>query len=264
MARLLKALVPDIAGYEGGTSTEIIIVDDASDEACRVQLNRLRGDHPDTNLHLHRRPHRGGPSAARNSGIAAAQGDVLAFIDDDCVPQPDYVAETLRLHRAYPDALLINGNLNALRNDVYSQFWFHYYNTAFNRAAGELYRIERVSSGHFSIKRELLKLLYPLFDEGLTSREDYDLYLRIEKAGIPAFKADSIAALIDCRHSLRSFLRQRAWYQAGEIQIRRKHGADRIIAEQARHRTRPLWRLWYLHLALRVYQSINQRLGTFQ
>jgi len=178
LARLLKALVPDVDGYEGGTSTEIIIVDDASDEAYRVQLNRLRNEYPDTNLHIQHRPHRGGPSAARNSGIAAAQGDVLAFIDDDCVPQPGYVAETLRLHCAYPDVLLINGNLKALRNDVYSQFWFHYYNAAFNRDAGDLYRIEKVSSGHFSIKRELLKLLHPLFDEGLTSREDYDLYLR--------------------------------------------------------------------------------------
>lgn len=259
LTRLLKALVPEVDGYKGATSTEIIIVDDASDEAYRVQLNRLGTEYPYTNLHIEHRPHRGGPGAARNSGIVAARGNLLAFIDDDCVPQPGYVAETLRLHRAYPDVLLINGNLKALRNDVYSKFWFHYYNAAFNRDAGELYRIEKVSSGHFSIKRELLQLLHPLFDEELTSREDYDLYLRLEQAEIPAFKADSIAALIECRRSLRSFLHQRVWYQAGELQIRRKYGADRIIAEQARHRTQPLRSLWYLYLALRVYRSINKR-----
>lgn len=32
-----------------------------------------------------------GLGRARNAGIAAAEGDILAFTDDDCYPQPDYL-----------------------------------------------------------------------------------------------------------------------------------------------------------------------------
>lgn len=39
---------------------------------------------------------RQGLAAARNAGMAAATGRLLAFTDDDCVLEPDYVAELLR------------------------------------------------------------------------------------------------------------------------------------------------------------------------
>ncbi len=47
-----------------------------------------------------------GAGPARNAGIAASRGTVIAFIDSDCVPEPDWIAEgvasidTLRFHSA--------------------------------------------------------------------------------------------------------------------------------------------------------------------
>jgi len=64
----------------------------------------------------------------------------------------------------------------------------------------------------------------PVIDERLPSREDFDLYLRLNMAGIPIFKADSINATIECRRTLRELLRQRAWYRQGEILLRQKYG----------------------------------------
>ncbi|MBV9042236.1 MAG: glycosyltransferase family 2 protein, partial [Acidimicrobiia bacterium] len=39
-----------------------------------------------------REPRRGA-APARNAGIAAAEGDVIAFLDDDVVPGPEWLAE---------------------------------------------------------------------------------------------------------------------------------------------------------------------------
>lgn len=37
-----------------------------------------------------------GPAAARNHGVAEAQGDIVLFTDADCVPEPNWIAEMIR------------------------------------------------------------------------------------------------------------------------------------------------------------------------
>ena len=222
--RLLAALMPQVFSRSFDGRVEVIVVDDHSSHLCSNHLiEKLRG-YPAGSIRLISRESSGGPSAARNTGIVNAGSDILIFLDDDCIPGDSFLSEAVRLHAKYPQVLLINGNLRALRNDSISRFWFYYYSHAFNCGEGELYRIYRLSSGNFSIKSSLLKDFDPLFDERLPSREDFDLYLRLNMAGIPIFKADSINATIECRRTLRELLRQRAWYRQGEIVLRQKYG----------------------------------------
>jgi glycosyltransferase involved in cell wall biosynthesis len=49
-----------------------------------------------------------GASATRNAGAAAARGDVLAFLDDDCVAEPTWLKH-LCTHLARPDVLGVGG-----------------------------------------------------------------------------------------------------------------------------------------------------------
>jgi glycosyltransferase involved in cell wall biosynthesis len=64
---------------------EVIVVDDASPEPVV-----LPGDDP--RLRLVRRSANGGPAAARNTGVDAAGGDRLAFLDDDDWWEPGHLA----------------------------------------------------------------------------------------------------------------------------------------------------------------------------
>lgn len=58
---------------------ELIVVDDCSKVPAAVSL----ADVHDPRLRIIRHVHNGGVSVARNTGAAAAEGDLLAFLDDD-------------------------------------------------------------------------------------------------------------------------------------------------------------------------------------
>lgn len=76
---------------------EIIVVDDAAERAVAALVERLvvecNGGGPA--LHYVAMHDRHGPAAARNRGWRRAQGEVIAFTDDDCVPQPDWLRNGL-------------------------------------------------------------------------------------------------------------------------------------------------------------------------
>src|SRR5688572_20611263 len=68
---------------------EVIVADDAAEEATRRLVESL-----DTSgLRLQYVPVLGrhGPAAARNVGWRAARGEIIAFTDDDCIPDSGWL-----------------------------------------------------------------------------------------------------------------------------------------------------------------------------
>jgi mycofactocin glycosyltransferase len=64
----------------------VIVVDDASADPGAIK--RIADEHGAVVI---RRPVNGGPGAARNTGLGAADTDIVAFLDSDCVPRPGWL-----------------------------------------------------------------------------------------------------------------------------------------------------------------------------
>ncbi len=84
-----------LAAHPPARAIEVIVVDDASPDASASTLAGIRG------LRLHRRAANGGFVDAANDGAALARGRMIAFLNNDTVPQPgwlDALAGTFDTH----------------------------------------------------------------------------------------------------------------------------------------------------------------------
>jgi glucosyl-dolichyl phosphate glucuronosyltransferase len=71
---------------------EVIVVDSASDPPCRGLVEGFAGGLSKLRYVREDRP---GLSRARNRGVAEATGQIIAFLDDDAAPQPDWARQMI-------------------------------------------------------------------------------------------------------------------------------------------------------------------------
>src|SRR5690606_17301243 len=83
----------------------LVVVDSGSSDGSEV-IVRAFADRLPITLLSGQRP---GKAAAVNRGIAAADGDLVAFIDDDAVPSPDWLRALRSAANRYPDYALFGG-----------------------------------------------------------------------------------------------------------------------------------------------------------
>jgi GT2 family glycosyltransferase len=92
-----------------GAAVEVVVVDSASGIPCRPLVEEWSGRITRLRYVYVEEP---GLSLARNAGVAAARGPIVAFIDDDAVPAPDWAAAVLAAF-ARPDVGCVGGACRA-------------------------------------------------------------------------------------------------------------------------------------------------------
>jgi glycosyltransferase involved in cell wall biosynthesis len=96
-AAYLERALESLGKQIGAPSYEIVVVDNGSTDATREAVERARADRPyPISYVFEAQPNRG---AARNRGIAAAQGHLMLFCDDDVYAPPGLLAAHDAAHR---------------------------------------------------------------------------------------------------------------------------------------------------------------------
>ncbi len=104
---------------------EIIVVDNAPQtQATANFMRQTYRDVPSMRYLCEERP---GASAARNRGIMAARGEIVAFTDDDAVVDPYWLIELVRAFSSAQDVACVTGLILPLELETPSQFWFEEY-----------------------------------------------------------------------------------------------------------------------------------------
>jgi cellulose synthase/poly-beta-1,6-N-acetylglucosamine synthase-like glycosyltransferase len=157
---------------------ELIVVDDGSSD----ETSLIAGRYADTVVTLPGRPH--GPAYARNRGFEVSRGDVVAFIDSDCVAHPDTVSRFVEAFRneenlgavfgSYDDHPPAPGLMSQYRNLIH-----HYVH---HRNAGD---VETFWAGAGAVRREVFAEagMYDEWHYGRPQIEDIELGARIRGLG---------------------------------------------------------------------------------
>ncbi|HSU43629.1 MAG TPA: glycosyltransferase [Casimicrobiaceae bacterium] len=173
---LLRCVDALLAQTLAVTRFEIVIVDDGSSRATReyvmAELSTRRRLRRAPTLRFLWLPSNRGPAAARNCGILAARGGVIAFTDDDTLPHANWLESGLDAIRHGADAVAgaVEVPLPAVPTD-------------YERDAAGLSNAGFVTANCF-VRRDLLCAVGG-FDERFRCawREDTDLCFRLRASG---------------------------------------------------------------------------------
>ena len=182
VARCLSAL----ALQDFGGRFEVVVVDDGSTDGTDALIAGLVRTYP-VRLSYHRQGNRG-VAAARNVGLGVAQGDIIAFLDDDHVPTGTWIRDICRpLADSAVGGVSGRGRAVAGPSLISRYLCLHRAHEAPQIENGEvLYLV----TGNSAFRREVVEQVGP-FDERFASffrgvapgGEDTEFSLRIRQRG---------------------------------------------------------------------------------
>lgn len=217
---------------------ELIIVDDRNNQYLAQSLKE--GEYSKFFALKYIPLSRKGPAVARNTGIKNASSEILAFIDDDCVADSDWVKLILETHRLNPDKPVVGGltYVSECENtSLVSQFLTNNsIEAGFNKK-----EIIFLPACNVSIKKYIFSEY--LFNESfsLPGGEDLEFFWRIFKQGHRFVWNRNIKVIHARNDDLLSFLKQAYCYGRGNLLTAYLHKGDHPLLKDLRPGRASFW-----------------------
>ena len=191
---------------------EIVVVDNASSEDLRPIVAAFPG-------FRFEREDQPGSYAARNKGIVASKGQILAFTDSDCLPDPDWIAAGVRALAAHPGCGAVGGRIEMVARDPQRITAVDLHDLVWGMP--QRVYVERfglAATANLLAHRWVFDRVGP-FDASFKSCGDCEWSFRREAAGIELAYADEARVCHPTRGSLREFVRRRRRITGGFHQL---------------------------------------------
>lgn len=180
---------------------EIIIVNDGSNDATLKVIEAYQNNNPGIFIYVEQ-PNRGA-AAARNRGAKIAKGDILYFLDDDCLVRNNVLSNIINEFKTFGEKVCMGGfNVGGKQNII-----GHTVNLlccSQSKNYKYRYNVEYLSSSSLCVKRSSF-LEEGGFDENIGMGEDTEWSYRMRLEGYKILKTPKIIA---CHQHSRNTLRK--------------------------------------------------------
>lgn len=193
-----------------------IIVIDSSDDFNNDCPKEYQKQTPCNLKYLYQEPR--GISSARNAGIRAASGNIICFIDDDCLAEKTWVRNLL--HCFGSDEKLGGAGGKVLpfepRNTV-ERVSMNFFNQEYS-----INSQSHIIGCNMAYRGDLLKAIGG-FDENFKASEDNDMGIRVSLLGYKLNYVDNAIVYHKHRTTLSGLLKQHFNYGRGNIKLGKKY-----------------------------------------
>jgi glycosyltransferase involved in cell wall biosynthesis len=163
LERCLNALKKQVEAHR---DVEVIVVDNGSKQTPYEICSR----YPFAQVARESEP---GPGPARNHGIALSQGEILAFIDADCVADENWLSALRNFFEANPNNQVVGGDVRIGHADPEALTALEAYESVFAYRQKEYIEKHRFSgTGNLAMRRKAYVMVGPFV--GIAIAEDRD------------------------------------------------------------------------------------------
>ena len=182
---------------------EVIVVDNGSSDSSISKINSF------SNITIIEKP-KCTIAAVRNAGAAIAKGDILAFIDADCVLSNYWRVEVAKSLK--DDGVGATGSKVDIPDDAVwiERVWY-------SQRDDKCSRVSYINSGNFVVRKSIFDKVGG-FSEELITGEDSELGWRINKAGYAIINNPAIKSIhMGNPKNLENFYRKEKWHALGML-----------------------------------------------
>ena len=228
---------------------EIIVVDDSpNDYPLRNQVKEaiaeIDKEYPNIQIMYIPHEHNMGACIARNTGLAAASGEYIAYLDDDDEWLPDKIEKQIRVIDDSDAALVYCGSLCKNENEGTCEIVKKEYIRGY--AFSELLYGNFIESTSYPLIRKSSLQDIGGFDPLMQSAQDYDVWLRLAEKN----EIDYVPEPLVIYH-------EHTGERITTDPTKKINGLERINAKYSQYleRDRKLW--WKRHISIIPYYSYN-------
>ncbi len=190
---------------------EVIVVDDGSNDGTSAFLKDFQSN---TLLQFSFYiQHNSGPALARNLGIKHAKAELIAFTDDDCVPQEQWLKDLICAFPKDKSCAAIGGIVKRKNNSIISQYIDEYIPYKHIENKGIVYILCTANAVFKKSVLTELKGFNPMFT--WPGGEDSELSFRINSAGYHMLSINSAIVLHKHRDSFKGIFKTIYYYGKG-------------------------------------------------
>ncbi|MFB2586743.1 glycosyltransferase family 2 protein [Herbiconiux liukaitaii] len=178
---LLTESLQAVANQTGVTGLQVIVVDDMSQKATEHVVTSFAARYPQIEFVYAARPAGGGASASRNFGADRSDSELLAFLDDDDMWEPEYLSAARKALEESGAAMAVAWMKRITRG---GEVLPHYSIASELAETDVIARNPGITGSNFVIRRKSFDLIHG-FDSNLPVSNDKDFFARFLAESLP-------------------------------------------------------------------------------